>query len=113
LVSDRVDDAEHILGAMPMKLTTSRSRPAPQDEQAPGLHPANLTIPPPEPELRRGSLRLGEVERSVVGRPNLFDIVWMHSIHELFDGAAPRRQLLRWRSRQLGSRVASSGCRPR
>jgi hypothetical protein len=53
-----------------------------------GLHPANLTVLPPEPELRLGSLRLGGIERSGVGRPNLFLIVWMHPIHELFDGGA-------------------------
>jgi hypothetical protein len=53
-----------------------------------GLHPANLTVLPPEPELRLRSLGLGGIERAVVGRPNLFLIVWMHPIHELVDGGS-------------------------
>src|SRR5258707_9296811 len=50
-----------------------------------GLHPPDLTVSPPDPELGRGAMRFGGIERRVVGRPNPFRIVWMHPVHELFD----------------------------
>src|SRR6266446_2942245 len=108
LVSDRVHNAEHVLGAMidlayeevllflallafgnvldganahgpaltPGTLEISKPE---------SLHPADLAVSPPEPELGRGALRFGGIERRLKG-PNPFRVVRMHQPHDLFDG---------------------------
>jgi hypothetical protein len=92
LASDCVHDTEHVLGAMidlaheevlPFLALLSlvdvldgadeahdpslTARALKTMSKPLGLQPANLTVPPPEAELRRGSLRLGGIERSAVG----------------------------------------------
>src|SRR5260370_10108127 len=108
-MSDRVHNAEHVLGAMtdlaheegllflallafgnvldganahgpaltPGTLEISKPE---------SLHPADLAVSPPEPELGRGTLRFGGVERRLKSRPNPFRVVRLHQPHDLFDG---------------------------
>src|SRR5262249_49328086 len=49
------------------------------------LHPTDLAISPPDPELARGALRVGGIERRLAIRPNSFRIIRMHPPHEVLD----------------------------
>src|SRR5262249_12986847 len=49
------------------------------------LHPADLTISPPKPELGRGAPRIDRIKRRPKVRPDRFHIVWMHQLHDLFE----------------------------
>src|SRR5262249_5161223 len=49
------------------------------------LHPTDLTISPPDPELAGGVLRIGRIERRLAIRPKPFVVVRMHALHEVSD----------------------------
>src|SRR5260221_658833 len=50
-----------------------------------GLHPADLAVCPPEPELGGGALRIAGIERCLDGCQDLFHVVRMHPLHDLLD----------------------------
>src|SRR6266436_282914 len=50
-----------------------------------GLHPADLAVSPPQPELSRGAPRVDGIERRLEVRLNHFHVVRMHQLHDLFD----------------------------
>src|SRR5215470_13647185 len=106
-MSNRVNDAEHVFGAMvdpPHEkvllflallalLALGGVRDGADDACAAsltpfaleiskpmGLHPADLAISPPEPELDRVGLRIDRIERRLSGRPKQFRVVWMHAL---------------------------------
>src|SRR6266404_3318077 len=49
------------------------------------LHPADLAVSPPQPELSRGAPRVNGIERRLEVRLNHFHVVRMHQLHDLFD----------------------------
>src|SRR5262249_41769923 len=109
LVSDRVDDAEHVLGAMidfaheevllflallafgdvlsgaghahgPSLPPVALEMTNPQS-----LHPTDLAVSPPEPELGGGTLWIDRIEGRRDGCPKPFHVVRMHRFQDLFD----------------------------
>src|SRR6266478_1651454 len=109
LVSDRVDDAEHVLGAMIdfaheevllflALLALGDVLDGAAETHGPALtpgaleigepkslHPADRAVCPPQPELGGRPLRIDRIERCLDGRPNHFGVVRMHPLHDLFD----------------------------
>src|SRR5499427_395675 len=109
LVRDRVDDTEHVLGAMidlaheevlPFLalLAFCDIRNGADDARGPSLtlrafeistpmhlHPADLTASPAESELDRVGLRIDWIERRLARRPKRLRIVRMHPLHDLLD----------------------------
>ncbi len=67
-----------------------------------GLHPADLAVCPPDPELGGGALRIDGIERSLDGRQDLFEVVRMHPLHDLLD----RRLILGKIDNFLSARIA-------
>src|SRR5262249_27361984 len=49
------------------------------------LHPADLAISPPDPELAHGALRIDGIERRLAIRPKPFRVVRMNPLHEVLD----------------------------
>src|SRR5258708_27541258 len=49
------------------------------------LHPTDLAVCPPKPELGGGALRIDRIEGCLDGRQNLFHVVRIHPLHDLFD----------------------------
>src|SRR5712671_6324814 len=49
------------------------------------LHPADLSVSRPEPELGRGALRIDGIERGLEDCPNAFRVVRMHPSLDLLD----------------------------
>src|SRR5260370_946899 len=109
LVSDRVHNAEHVLGAM-IDLThqkvhlllalltfgniRNRADDARGSSLTPGalviskpmqLYPADLAVFPPEPELDRARLRIRGIERRVGSHPEPFRVIRMHPLVDLLD----------------------------
>src|SRR5260370_18288634 len=108
-MSDRVHNAEHVLGAMTDlaheevllflallafgNVLDGANAHGPalthgtlEISKPESLHPADLAVSPPEPELGRGTLRFGGIERPLKGPPNPFRLVRMHQPHSPFDG---------------------------
>src|SRR5215471_18669224 len=73
-VRNGADDADRS-SLMPVALEISKPQ---------GLHPADLAISPPEPELDRRAPRIGGIEPSREGRRNSFRVVGMYPLHDLF-----------------------------
>src|SRR5258708_23166150 len=106
-MSDRVHDAQHVLGAMidfaheevllllallafgnvlggAAEAHGPALRPgALKIGKSVSLHPADLAITPPDPEFARGALRIGGVERRLAVRPKPLPVVPMHPPHEV------------------------------
>src|SRR5215468_2372801 len=49
------------------------------------LHPADLSVTPPDPEFARGALRINGIERRLAVRPKPFRVVRMHPFQEVLD----------------------------
>src|SRR5215831_3344737 len=108
LASDRVHDAEHVLGAMIdfaheevlfflALLAFGNVRNGADDTHrplfAPGaieickpesLSPADLAVSPPKPELGRGPVRIDGIESRLERRQNSFHVVRMDQLYDLF-----------------------------
>jgi len=109
LVSDRVHNAEHVLGAV-IDLTHQKVhlllallafgnvRNGADDARGPSLtpgaleiskpmqlYPADLAVFPPEPELDRVRLRIRGIERRVGSHPEPFRVIQMNPLVDLLD----------------------------
>src|SRR5215831_3311362 len=109
VVSDRVHDAEHVLGTMidlahkevlPFLAllafgnvlsgtdhadSASLGRGTLEIRKTMSLHTPDLAVSPLNPVLDRIRFRIGGIERYYDGRPNPFYVVGMHPFRELFD----------------------------